>query len=91
MEQAILNIPPNVADALRNTGDIPLDRRLLELAAIEAHREGLLTEWEVIEMLGFEDREELYEFFKRYDVRAEHIDLKKSSETLDSLLTRHHR
>jgi hypothetical protein len=91
MEQAILSIPSGIADVLRNSSATPLDRRILELAAIEAHREGLLTEWEVIEMLGVEDREDPYEFFKRYDVRAEHIDLKESGETLEALLTQHRR
>jgi hypothetical protein len=30
----------------------------------------LITQREVMEMLGFVDSEELYELFKRYDVRS---------------------
>jgi hypothetical protein len=41
----------------------------LELAAIRAYEAGLVTEWGVIDMLGFKDREELYDFFKANDVR----------------------
>ena len=71
----------------------PLPRRLLELAAIKAHEANLITEREVMEMLGFEDREELYEFFKRYDVRSKHTseDFEKGRATLSALLAQHGR
>lgn len=71
----------------------PLPRRLLELAAIKAHEANLITEREVMEMLGFEDREELYEFFKRYDVRSKHTseDFEKGRATLSTLLAQHGR
>ncbi len=41
-----------------------------------------------MEMLGFEDREELYEFFKRHDVRSKHTseDFESSNLALDGLL-----
>jgi hypothetical protein len=51
---------------------VPLSRRLLELAAIQAHEAELITERDVMEMLGFECREELYEFFKAHDVRQKY-------------------
>ena len=71
MEQAVLDIPDEVAAAIRHGTDVTLSRRLLELAAIKAHEADIIiTEREVIEMLGFEDREELHAFFKRYDVRG---------------------
>ena len=62
-------IPDDVAADLQSGSKTPLPRRLLELAAIRAYEAGLVTEWGVIDMLGFEDREELYDFFKANDVR----------------------
>src|SRR5262245_48109159 len=44
----------NVAAAIQNGSTTPLPRRLLELAAIKAHEADLITEHEVMEMLGFE-------------------------------------
>ncbi len=86
-----LTIPDDVASEIQNGATTPLARRLLELAAIKAYEADILTEWGVIEMLGLDGREELYEFFKRYDVRAEHIDLQKESEKLAALLAQHNR
>ncbi len=62
-------IPDDVAADLQNGSKTPLPRRLLELATIRAYEAGLITEWGVIDMLGFADREELYDFFKANDVR----------------------
>jgi len=44
-----------------------------------------------MEMLGFEDREELYEFFRRHDVRSKHTseDFESSNLALDELLSCH--
>ncbi|MCI0339181.1 MAG: UPF0175 family protein [Acidobacteria bacterium] len=70
MEQVTLNIPDNVAADIQNGCDAPLDRGLLELAAIQAYESGFITGRQVMEMLGFESREELFEIFKRYDVRS---------------------
>lgn len=93
MEQAILEIPEEVAAAIKNGSDVPLSRRLLELAAIQAHQADLITEREVMDMLSFEDREELYEFFKRYDVRSKYTseDFERSGAALEELLSRHNR
>ena len=90
MEQAVLDIPDDVAAAIRHGADVPLSRRLLELAAIKAHEADLITEREVMEMLGFEDREELWEFFKRHDVRSKYTaeDFASERAALDALLTR---
>ncbi|MGE0131732.1 MAG: UPF0175 family protein [Blastocatellales bacterium] len=89
--EVTLVIPDDVASEIQKGSPIPLSRRLLELAAIKAYEANLIDEWEVIEMLGLDGREELYEFFKRYDVRAEHIDLQKESEKLAALLAQHNR
>ena len=83
-------IPDNVAEAIQNGSTTPLPRRLFELAAIKAHEADLITEREVMEMLGFEDREELYEFFKRYDVRSKYTaeDFEKEGAALEEMLAK---
>ena len=87
-----LTIPDDVAAAIQNASSTPLGRQLLELAAIQAHESDLITEREVMEMLGFEDREELYVFFKRYDVRSKHTseDFERNGAALEDLLRNHH-
>ena len=87
-----LTIPDDVAADIQNGSSTPLSRQLLELAAIQAHESDFITEREVMEMLGFEDREELYEFFKRYDIRSKHTseDFESAGGVLDDLLTHHH-
>lgn len=91
--EVTLTIPDEVAEEIQNGSSIPLPRRLLELAAIQAHEADLITEREVIDMLGFEDREELYEFFKRYDVRSKLSteDFERTGAALEELLSRHNR
>jgi hypothetical protein len=89
--EVTLTIPDDVASEIQNGSSTPLSRRLLELAAIKAYEANLIDEWEVIEMLKLDGREELYELFKRYDVRAEHIDLQKENEKLAALLAEHNR
>jgi 3-polyprenyl-4-hydroxybenzoate decarboxylase len=70
MEQALLTIPKDVAADIQNGSTAPLARRLLELAATRAYEADLITSRQVQEMLGFETREELFEFFKKNDVRS---------------------
>lgn len=86
-----LTIPDDVAAEIKNGSSTPLERSLLELAAIQAHESDLISEVGVMEMLGFEDREELYEFFKRHDVRSKHTseDFESSNVALDELLICH--
>jgi hypothetical protein len=91
--EVTLTVPDAVAEEIQNGENTSLARRLLELAAIKAHEADLITEREVMEMLGFEDREELYEFFKRYDVRSKHTsqDFETSYAALDDLLSHQNR
>lgn len=89
--EVTMTIPDDVASEIQNGSTTPLARHLLELAAIKAYEANILDEWGVIEMLGLAGREDLYEFFKRYDVRATHIDLQKESAKLAALLAQHHR
>ena len=82
-------IPDDVAADLQNGSTTPLARRLLEFAAIRAYQAGLVSEWGVIDMLGFEDREELYDFFKANDVRDTSFtmdELEKGQARLAALL-----
>ncbi|SRR6266498_1553053 len=71
MEQVTLSIPESVAADIQNGAAMPLARRLIELAAVKAYESDLITERQVMETLGFESREQLLEFFRRYDVRSE--------------------
>ena len=89
--EAVLTIPDEVAVAIRNGSNDSLDRRLLELAAIRAYESDLITEREVMEMLGFEIREELYAFFKQHDVRSDYSseELEKDVAALNALLQQH--
>lgn len=90
MQQAILTIPDGIAASIRNNFSASLERRLLELSAIQAHESDLITEREVMEMLGFQDKEELYDFFKRYDVRSKYTseDFETEGAALEALLAR---
>lgn len=70
--EVVLTIPDSVAFEIQNRDNVLLSRRLLEFAAIQAHEAELITERDVMEMLGFDCREELYEFFKAHDVRQKY-------------------
>ena len=83
-------IPDDIAAAIQKGSVTPLPRPLLELAAIKAHETDLITEREVMEMLGFEDRDELYEFFKRYHVRSTYTteEFKREGAALEEMLAK---
>jgi hypothetical protein len=70
MEQVILSIPKAIAADIQNGGATSLARRLMEFAAIEAYESGIITEHHVTEMLEFESREELLEFFNGLESEA---------------------
>ncbi len=74
-------IPDITAANLQSGSDTPLPRRLLELAAIKAYESSLVTEHEVMNMLGFKGNAELSEFFIKNDVRnsQQHTYTAKSS------------
>jgi hypothetical protein len=82
-------IPDDVAADIQNGSNTPMPRRLLELAAIQAHEAGLITSRQVQEMLGFADREELFAFFKANDVRDQSFtleELERERATMAALL-----
>ncbi len=83
------NIPDEVAAALQNGTGEQIGRVLLELAAIKLYEDDRITSRDVQEMLGFEDREELFEFFKRYNVRDHSFtmdELERGRATMATLL-----
>ena len=82
-------ISDDVAADIQKGSNVPLSRRLLELAAIRAYEAGLITEWGVIDMLGFADREELFDFFRENkvcDTSYTIEELEKGQVTLSALL-----
>ncbi len=72
-----LTIPDEVTQDLQNGASATISRRLLEILAIELYKADLFTSRQVREFLGFETREELWEFFKRNDVRDHHFTLQE--------------
>ena len=83
-----MTIPETVAAAIRGDSGEPLERRALELFAIGAYETNTITGRQVMEILGFESREELYEFFKNNDVKDDYTieDLDADSAALAALL-----
>ncbi len=63
-----LTIPDNIAAEIQNGSATPLSRRLLELAALEGYKSGILTLPQIQAMLGFESRFELDGFLKAHGV-----------------------
>jgi hypothetical protein len=84
-----ITIPDEVAASLQNAiqNGNNLARHLLELVTIQAYEADQITSREVQETLGFEDREELFAFFKKYNVKSKTSPqlLEKESETASAL------
>ncbi|MGE0882038.1 MAG: UPF0175 family protein [Blastocatellales bacterium] len=66
--EVTLTIPDDIAEDLQNGGGVPLSRRLLEMAALEAYKSGELGLPQIQAMLGFESRFELDGFLKAHGV-----------------------
>lgn len=84
-------IPDDVVADLQNGHSVSIARQMLELAAIKAYESDLITERQVMEMLGFTSRtEELYPFFKAHDVRQNYTleDLERDRATAAALFDR---
>ena len=79
-----MSIPETVAADIQNGAAMPLARRLIELAAVKAYESDLITEGQVMETLGFESREDLLEFFRRYEVRGKITPEHLEEETVDA-------
>lgn len=60
----ILTVPREVLISLLNIDERRLQRRLLESLAIEAYVSDLLTQRQIMDLLAFTTREELWQFFQ---------------------------
>ncbi len=82
-----LTIPDDVAAEIQNGTSLPLSRRLLELAALEGYKSGLLTSYQVQKLLGFDNRFEVDAFLKAHGVPLEFTieDLERGREVFDAL------
>jgi hypothetical protein len=86
-----LTIPDDVAAQAQSGNAARLSRRLLEIAAIELYKSDQITSRQVQEMLGFEDREQLFAFFKANDVLDHSFtmdELNRGRETMAALLAK---
>jgi hypothetical protein len=86
--EVTLTIPDDLAAKIKS-GGASVARRLLELAAIKAYEDDLLTTRQIQDTLAFEDREDLFAFFKAHDVCDRHFtmdELETGRTRLDSLL-----
>ncbi|MCI0388083.1 MAG: UPF0175 family protein [Acidobacteria bacterium] len=89
----VLTVPDQAEAGLKDllNGSLSsLPRRILELATIRAYEMDSISEKQVMTILGFSEREQLYKFFKENDVKSGYTveDLEKDSEALAELLNR---
>lgn len=66
--RVILNVPNDVLVSLSNVDNAKLQRRFLESLAIEGYESDLLTQRQVMNLLAFTVREELWQFFQENDL-----------------------
>lgn len=89
--EVTLTIPDDIASNLSpNSRDLP--QSLLEMAALEAYREGRITTFQMREMLGL-SRMEIEGFLKDHGVYLDYTitELEHDHAALEELLSRHNR
>jgi predicted HTH domain antitoxin len=89
--EVTLTIPDNIAPNLAlNSSD--LSQSILEMAALEAYREGRITTFQLRELLGL-SRMEIDGFLKERGVYLDYTieELKQDSAAFEELLKRHNR
>ncbi len=88
MVEVQISLPEEIARMIQNGGD--LSRRLLEMAALEGFKSGLLTTAQLQQMLGFESRFDVDGFLKDHGVFFEYSpeDLAQEEETSRMLLAK---
>lgn len=89
--EVTLTIPDNIApNLLLNGSDLP--QSILEMAALEAYREGRITTFQLRELLGL-SRMEIDGFLKERGVYLDYTidDLEQDSAVFEELLKRHNR
>jgi hypothetical protein len=81
-----INLPDDVTESLKKRwGDLP--QHVVETLAIEGYRDGILSQYQVQCMLGFESRFEVDTFMKAHNVPITYTveDLEHDAETLRDL------
>jgi hypothetical protein len=68
MMQIAITLPDPIAEQLRTRWGQDLPRHILEMVALEGYRSGVLSAYQVQQMLGFEIRDEVYGFLKEHGV-----------------------
>ncbi len=89
--EVTLTIPDELASNLSpNNRDLP--QSILEMAALEAYREGHITTFQLRELLGF-SRMEIDGFLKEHGVYLDYTiaELEHDRAALEELLSRHNR
>lgn len=66
--EVTLTIPDDIANELLKGTSMTISQRLLEMAALKAYEAGLVTKYQVQEMLGYETRFDVDALFKAYNV-----------------------
>ena len=66
--EIVLRIPDELAAQIQNGSGEPVARRVLELTALEAYRQRLLTTTQLRRMLGFATRYQLDGFLKAHGI-----------------------
>jgi Uncharacterised protein family (UPF0175) len=81
--EIVLTIPDEIAAQIQNGSGEPIARRVLELTALEAYRQGLLTENQLRQMLGFTTRYQLDGFLKAHGILFDYspTELEREAET----------
>lgn len=84
-----INIPEEIGDKLeQNWGDLP--QKILEVLAVEGYQKGLLTAYQVQQLLNLESRWQTEEFLSASQAYIDYdlTDLDKDLNTLNKLLSK---
>ena len=81
--EIVLRIPDEIAAQIQNGSGEPVARRVLELTALEAYRQRLLTTTQLRRMLGFATRYQLDGFLKAHGILFDYSpeELAREAET----------
>lgn len=84
--QVILELPEDIVTALA-TREVPPDRTALDGLAAEGYRTGVLTETQLMRLLGLPSRAHVHDWLRAREIpyRYTEADLNKDLETLHNL------
>lgn len=91
--ELVLIIDDKVASDLRSGGEKTLDRRALELLAVDGYKKGNLSEYQVRVMLNFDNRFDVDTFLKENGAFYQYTSEELAGDTaaLQNLLQKHNR